>query len=297
MARIVYVNGEYCDYNEASVHVEDRGFQFADGVYEVCEVRNGRLIDERLHMQRLVRSMGELRMQAPMDMHALGVVMRETVRRNRVRDGLVYVQITRGAARRDFVFPPADTRGTVVCIARSLSLEAREARASKGLAVITIPDNRWERVDIKTVGLLPNSLAKQAAKDAGADDAWFVAADGTITEGASNNAWIVMQNGTIVTRPAEFGILRGITRQVLLSLAARSGYNVVERAFTVEEAQTAAEAFLTSAFALAMPVVSIDGVKIADGIPGGLTMKLRAHFHDAAETSSVWQLLPRGALT
>jgi D-alanine transaminase len=296
MTRAVYVNGEYCAYDKAHVHVEDRGYQFADGVYEVCEVRNGKLIDERLHMRRLVRSMSELKMKAPMDIRALGVVMRETVRRNRVRDGMVYVQITRGTAQRDFVFQDNGIPGSVVCFARKLPRQAREARAARGLAIITMPDIRWRRPDIKTVGLLPNTLAKQAAKDAGADDAWFVASDGTVTEGASSNAWIVNGEGTLITHPANCDILRGVTREVLLALAARSGYNVEERAFTVEEAKTASEAFSTSAAALVMPVVSIDGVKIANGLPGALTMKLRAHFHDAAEASPEWQLLPGEAL-
>lgn len=297
MTRTVYVNGSYRPYGEASVHVEDRGFQFADSVYEVCEVRNGRLIDERLHMRRLVRSLNELKMPAPMDLRALGLVMRETVRRNRVRDGAVYVQITRGTAPRDFAFPESGAPGSVICIARPVSQRGRDEKAAIGLSVITLPDIRWRRPDIKTTGLLANVLAKQAAKDAGANDAWFVASDGTITEGASNNAWIVTREGILVTRPANTDILRGVTREVLLALAAQSGYNVEERAFTAGEVKEAKEAFLTSAAATVMPVVSIDGVKIAGGKPGALTMKLRAQFHGAAEISAQWKLLPGEALS
>src|ERR1700716_2142994 len=191
MSRIVYVNGRYLPRRNAMVHVEDRGYQFSDGVYEVCEVRAGRMVDERRHMARLQRSLGELRMGMPMSAAALGLVMRETIRRNRVRDGIVYLQITRGVARRDHAFPAAGTMPSIVVTARSLDVAANERTAAEGIAVITVPDNRWARVDIKAVALLPNVLAKQAARERGAREAWFVNAQGRITEGASTNAWIV----------------------------------------------------------------------------------------------------------
>lgn len=292
MSRIIYVNGEYLPYANAGIHVEDRSVQFADGVYEVCEVLSGDLIDERLHLERLSRSMRELRITPPMGLRGIGVILRETVRRNRVVNGVVYLQITRGVARRDFIFPPDGTRCGVICFARRASKSASEARAARGLKVITLPDIRWGRPDIKSVSLLPNALAKQAAKDAGADDAWFVDDDGFVTEGASNNAWIVTSNGVLVTRPADSGILRGVTRQVLLALVARSSYDFEERAFTVAEAKSAREAFLTSASALVMPVVTIDGVRIGDGKPGDLTLEIRSMFRTQSETSSKHVLLP-----
>jgi D-alanine transaminase len=273
------------------VHVEDRGFQFADGVYEVCEIRGGALIDERRHIDRLHRSMSELNMAPPMDRRALGVVLRETVRRNRVRNGMVYLQVTRGAAKRDFAFPPADTPATVVCIARSSKRLAGERRAAKGIRVVTMPDIRWRRPDIKTIALLPNALARQAAYDAGADEAWLVDDEGFVTEGASCNAWIITANDEMVTRPAETGILRGITRTVLVETIAGEGLSLVERAFTVSEAKQAKEAFNSSATGVIMPVIAIDGAPIGGGQPGPIAMRLRQVFHDYAESSSGAALL------
>src|SRR5437016_5379320 len=185
MSRIAYVNGRYLPRRDASVHVEDRGYQFSDGVYEVCEVRGGRMIDERRHLARLARSLAELRIPAPMSTAALGVVLRETIRRNRVRDGIVYLQITRGAARRDHAFPPAGTPPSLVVTARNSDAAKGERTAAAGIAVITVPDNRWGRVDIKSIALLPNVLAKQAAREQGAGEAWFVDAQGRVTEGSS----------------------------------------------------------------------------------------------------------------
>jgi D-alanine transaminase len=283
MSRIAYVNGRYVAHRDAMVHVEDRGYQFADGVYEVCEVRGGRLIDERRHMQRLVRSLGELRMPLPMRLNALGVVLRETVRRNRVRDGLVYLQVTRGVAPRDFIFPSPATRAGVVVTARSLDRARLEAAANEGISVVTVPDNRWDRVDIKSVALLPNVLAKQAARDAGAKEAWFVDPDGMVTEGGSSNAWIVTREGRLVTRPAEHGILRGITRTVVLDVVAGQNLAFEERGFSVEEAYAAREAFITSASQIVMPVVSIDGRPIGNGAPGLVATALRRDFHRFAE--------------
>jgi len=285
MTRVVYVNGRYAPYAEAAVHVEDRGFQFADGVYEVCEVRDGCLVDERRHMQRLGRSLRELAMQEPMSLKPLGVIMRETVRRNRVKNGLVYLQVTRGVARRDFAFPSPPVAPTIVCFARSLSRHKADKKAAAGIPVITVPDIRWKRVDIKTTGLLAQSLARQQAKEAGAEEAWMVDGQGFITEGASCNAWIVTATGILVTRPAESGILKGITREVAMEAARAKGLRFEERPFTVEEAKSAREAFQTSASGLVMPVVRIDGHVIGGGRPGDIALQLRKTYHSVAEIS------------
>ncbi len=283
MARIAYVNGLYMPRGEAMVHVEDRGYQFSDGVYEVCEVRDGRIVDERRHMARLQRSLDELRIAFPMSPAALGVVLHETVRRNRVHDGIVYLQVTRGVARRDHAFPLPGTRPSVVVTARNLDTAANEKAAADGIAVITVPDNRWERVDIKSISLLPNVLAKQAARDQGAKEAWFVDRDGKVTEGSSSNAWIVTMDGTVVTRAADKGILRGITRSVLLEVIKAHGLALEERAFTVEEAYRAREAFLTSASQIVLPVVRIDARPVGNGAPGSIATALRKDFHRHAE--------------
>jgi D-alanine transaminase len=284
MSRIAYVNGRYLPFREAKVHVEDRGYQFADAVYEVCEVRGGRLIDARRHLERLQRSLKEMRMAMPMSPRALGVVLREVVARNRVGYGLVYLQISRGVARRDLAFPASRVRQNVVVTARSLNRARNEALAAKGIAVVSAPDNRWGRVDIKTVGLLPNVLARQSAIDRGAREAWLVDRDGAVTEGASANAWIVTAEGALVTRHADHAILRGITRAVVFDAVAAQGLKVEERAFTLAEAYAAREAFVTSATQLVMPVISIDGHVIGDGKPGPLARALRANFHRYAET-------------
>ena len=283
MSRIAYVNGRYLPHRDASVHVEDRGYQFADGVYEVCEVWNGQLVDERRHLDRLERSLRELRIDSPMSRAALGLVLREVVRRNGVTDGMVYLQVTRGVARRDHPFPPPGTPPSVVVTARRSDRKAQDALARQGVAVITVPENRWPRVDIKSVSLLPNVLAKQMAREAGAREAWFVDADGYVTEGASTNAWIVTAERTLVTRPAESGILRGITRTVALEVAASLGYAVEERAFTVAEALAAEEAFISAATTVVMPVVRIDGQTVGKGVPGPVATALRLKFHDFSE--------------
>ena len=283
MTRVVYVNGRYLPYAEAGVHVEDRGFQFADAIYEVCEVREGALVDRTRHMERLERSLSELGIRQPMSRGALSIVLAETVRRNRVRTGLVYLQISRGAAPRDFPFPRADVAPTVICLARSIDGAAREARARAGIAVQTMPDTRWARCDIKTVMLLPAVLAKEAAAEAGAQEAWFVDRDGFVTEGASSNAWILDQDGTLITRALGPELLPGVTRRTLLDLLIREKIPLIERPFRVGEAVTAREAFVTSAFGLVMPVVKINGVAIGDGHPGELTRRLRSNFHQVAE--------------
>lgn len=283
MSRIAYVNGRYVRLSQASVNIEDRGYQFSDGVYEVCEVREGRLVDERRHLGRLAYSLSELRIAAPMAAAALGVVMREVVRRNRVRWGIVYLQITRGVARRDHAFPPAGTRPSLVVTARNLNYAAAEKTAADGVAVITVPESRWARVDIKSVSLLPNVLAKQAARDAGAREAWFVDQQGRVTEGSSSNAWIVTRDGKVVTHLVGHDILRGITRTVLIEVIAAQGLKLEERAFTVEEAYAAREAFLTSASQVVIPVVRIDGHPIGNGAPGLIATSLRRDFHRFAE--------------
>src|SRR5262249_47135292 len=229
MFRVAYVNGRYRPYREAMVHVEDRGYQFSDGVYEVCEVREGHLVDERRHLARLRRSLDALKMAAPMTDAALATVLRETVARNRVRNGIVYLQVSRGVARRDHAFPAAHTAPAIVVTARQLDRSRQEREAAEGVAVVTLPDNRWGRVDIKSISLLPNILAKQAAREQGAGEAWFVDRDGFVTEGSSSNAWIVAQDGTLLTRPADQGILRGIARTVVLDVAKGHGLRFQER--------------------------------------------------------------------
>jgi D-alanine transaminase len=283
MSRIAYVNGRYLPMRNAMVHIEDRGYQFGDGVYEVCEVREGRLIDERRHLARLGRSLDELRIRAPMAPKALGVVLREVIARNRIGYGMVYLQVTRGVARRDHAFPAPDVPPSLVVTARPLNSRRNEALAAAGIAVISVPDNRWDRVDIKTIGLLPNVLARQAAIEQGARDAWFVDKDGAVTESASANAWIVTQAGAVVTRPADHGILRGITRGVLFDVIKAKGLVVEERAFTLEEARAAREAFVTAASQIVLPVVRIDGHVIGDGKPGPVATALRREFHRYAE--------------
>ena len=283
MSRIAYVNGRYVPHRGASVHVEDRGYQFADGVYEVCEVRGGRLVDERRHMDRLERSLSELRIAMPMPRNALGMVFRETVARNRVRDGILYLQVTRGVARRDHAFPPPGTPPSVVVTAKNYDLDKLDAGAAEGIGVISVPENRWPRVDIKSVSLLPNVLAKQVAREQGAKEAWFVDAEGRVTEGSSSNAWIVTRDGAVVTKPADFGILRGITRTVVLEVIAEHGLTLEERPFTMEEAYAAREAFVTSATQFVMPVVRIDGRPVGNGAPGLIASALRRDYHDHAE--------------
>jgi len=286
MTRVVYVNGRYLPYAEARVHAEDRGFQFADAIYEVCEVRGGRLVDESGHMRRLVRSLGELKIAPPMSAGAWSRVLRETIRRNRVNNGLLYLQVSRGVGRREFTFPAANVPATVVCLARSAPPARAEAAAAEGIAVATMPDIRWGRCDIKTVMLLPAALAKQAAREADAKEAWLVDSNGYVTEGASSNAWIVDRDGRLITRQVDHAILRGVTRETLLRVIARAGLELVERPFTVAEAKAAREAFVTSATNIVMPVVRIDDQAVGNGVPGLLTLKLRADFHASAEIAA-----------
>jgi D-alanine transaminase len=285
LSRIVYVNGRYVPYAQAAVHVEDRGFQFADGIYEVCEVRDGHLVDEPRHMARLARSLGELQIRQPMRAAALGRVMRQIIRRNRVRNGLVYLQVTRGAAPREFYFPDADVTPTVVCLARSVPPARLVANAATGIAIKTMPDIRWQRCDIKTVMLLPACLAKEAARKDGAREAWFVDKDGFVTEGASSNAWIIDQSGAVITRQLGADILPGVTRATLLDEIKGEGMQLIERPFTLAEAHAAREAFISSATQTVMPVVRIDGRSVGDGKPGPVAQRLRLKFHHFAAIS------------
>lgn len=283
MTRCVYVNGRYRHYSEAAIHAEDRGFQFADSVYEVIEVRQGRLVDETRHLDRLGRSLREIFMRDPMSRDALRHVMREVVRRNRVSHGTLYLQVSRGQAPRDFAFPPPDVPSTVVCLARSSQPVRAEARAAAGIAVRTMPDQRWARCDIKTTMLLPSCLAKREAMERGAREAWLVDREGYVTEGASSNAWIVSNDGEILTRPSGTEILSGVTRRTVLDVATMEGLRLVERRFTVAEAMAAREAFITSASNTVMPVVEVNGSPIGDSRPGPVSRRLRQSFHLVAE--------------
>lgn len=278
MSRIAYVNGAYVPLHSASVSIMDRGFQFADSIYEVWAVRGGRLFDPSEHMARLQRSLAELRISPPMSEAALWAVIRETMRRNRVRDGIVYVQVSRGAANRDHVFPAAGTAPTLIVTAKNLDRHAIAKRAGTGIKITSAPETRWERRDIKSVNLLPNVLARQGAKEKGAFEAWFVDDDGLVTEGTSSTAWIIDADGVIRTRGLSHDLLHGVTRAVLLKLARERQMKVEERPFTIAEAQAAREAFITAASNAATAVVEIDGVPIGNGKPGPVTQALRAAY-------------------
>ncbi len=273
MGGIAYVNGRYLPLGAAAIGVEDRGFQFADGVYEVIALHAGVFIDEEPHFARLSRSLAAIGLAWPMPKAALRTIMREVARRNRVTgDGILYLQVTRGVSARAHAFP-VGVRPTLAMTARRLPAFTLE-RARQGVAVITLADQRWCRCDIKSVSLLPNVLGKQRAAECGAFEAWLVADDGTVTEGTASNAWIITRGGEIVTRPLGHAILGGITREVVRSLAAENRLALTERPFTVAEAVTAAEAFLTSTTSFVRPVVRIDDRVIGDGQPGPLTERL-----------------------
>jgi D-alanine transaminase len=281
MSRIAYVNGRYLPHAYAGVSIDDRAFVFGDGVYELCEVRGGAPIDAPRHLARLARSLSALKIAAPLGEAALARVMAEVIARNRVRDGLVYVQVTRGSARRDHAFPAAARPGLVVT-AKSLDPRPNEIRAHTGVKVVTRPDERWAHPHVKTLQLLPNVLAKQSAREAGAFEAWFVDRDGFITDGASTNAWIVSARGRLVTRPTDPAILAGVTRATLIDVAADLGFGLEERPFTPAQAYGAREAFLSSATTVLLPVAEIDGHPIGDGRPGPVAQALRRRFHTLA---------------
>ena len=286
MTRTVYVNGTYLPENEATVSIFDRGFLFADGVYEVTSVLDGKLIDFEGHARRLARSLGELGMRNPIETEELLEVHRELVRANNIVEGLIYLQITRGAAAdRDFSYPSEDTPPTIVLFTQSKPGLADSPMAKTGIKVISIEDQRWARRDIKTVQLLYPSMGKMMAKAAGCDDAWMVE-DGAVTEGTSNNAYIV-KGGKIITRHLSNEILHGITRAAVLRFAREAQMEVEERAFTVVEAQDADEAFFTSASAFVMPVVELDGVAIGAGTPGPVATRLREIYLDESRKVAI----------
>jgi D-alanine transaminase len=276
MSRFAYVNGRFVRHAVASVHIEDRGYQFADGVYEVIALAGGRFVDLDLHLARLDRSLGELRIARPMGDRALTLVLTTLAKRNFIRDGSVYLQITRGVAPRDFSFP-VDAVPQLVAIARRAKPVDPQALA-EGVKAITIPDLRWARCDIKSVALLPAAMGKQAAREAGAYEAWQVDRDGFVTEGTSSNAWIVTRDGELVTRPPSHAILNGITRLVVIEIAKAAGLRFVERAFSVEEAHTAREAFVTSTTSFVMPITQIDEATIGNGRPGSFALQLREKY-------------------
>lgn len=287
MSRFAYVNGRFVRHGDAAVHIEDRGYQLADGVYEVWAVFDGKLADAEGHFARLWRSLDELRIAHPMSEAALTMVLREAVRRNKVREGLCYLQVTRGVARRDHAFPNPAVLPSVVVTARSLDRAASEAKAALGASVISVPENRWGRCDIKSIGLLPNALAKQAARERGAIEAWFVDDMGLVTEGASSNAWIIDADGVLRTRDTNANILRGVTRYTLLDVIRESGLTVSEKPFTIAEAQSAKEAFITGAGSLVTSIVQVDGVTLGDGKPGPVAKRLRALYIEKARQKAV----------
>jgi len=278
MPRYAYVNGRYLPHNQAAVHIEDRGYQFADGVYEVVPVVATRQVDQGPHLDRLERSLAELRIAMPISRRALELVSRELSRRNDLRDGLIYIQVTRGVAPRNHSFP-GRARPALVMTTKRIGF-AGQSKFEDGVAVITVSDLRWARRDIKTINLLPNCLAKQAASEAGAYEALQVDDEGNVTEGTSSNAWIVARDGKLVTRHLSNDILHGVTRRTILAIAAEEGVAFEERPFTVQEAVGAREAFVTSATSFVTPVVEIDGGRVGGGKPGPLTRRLLSWYRD-----------------
>lgn len=281
--RVAYVDGRYVAHGQAGVHIEDRALQLGDGVYEVCGIVGGVLTDEEEHLDRLERSVGEIEMAMPMPRNALKLVMREVARRNGVKDGLLYLQVTRGAVRRDHPIPDKSPRPSLIITARSWDVAAAGTRRESGVAVVSRPDERWGRCDIKTVQLLPNLLAKTAARRSGAYEAWLVDANGLVTEGASTTAWIVDAAGKLTTRNLTHAILPGVTRRVILEAAGLAQLPVLERAFSLKDALQAKEAFISSATGV-VPVVQIDGARIGNGAPGPLTRRVQELY--AAESAS-----------
>jgi len=287
MGRIAYVNGRFVPQAEAMVSIEDRGYQFADAVYEVWALFGGKLADPEGHFARLERSLSELSIAMPMSRKALTLVLKEAVRRNRVREGLVYLQVSRGVAKRDHPFPTTPVRPAVVITVSAVDRAASETRAAKGVGVVTTPETRWGRCDIKTVGLLPNVLAKQKAREAGSVEAWFVDELGFVTEGGSSNAWIVDADGRVRTRDTNANILRGVTRLSLLDVIREAGLEVEERPFTPADALAAKEAFITGAGTLVLPVVAVDGKPVGEGTPGPVATRLRRLYIEQARSTAI----------
>lgn len=279
MRGVAYVNGVYLALAHARVSIQDRGFQFGDAIYEVWPVRGGQIHDANGHMARLHRSLAELRIAAPMSESALWVVLREVIRRNRVRDGIVYVEISRGATRgRDHTFPSPAVKPTIVVTAKTLDRALLHKRAEQGVKVVTLPESRWARRDVKSVNLLANVLARQAASEAGAFEAWFVDDDGFVTEGTSSSAFIIDANGALRTRPLSNDLLHGVTRAAIMQVAREHQLKVIEKPFTVAEAKGACEAFITHASNAAVPVIAIDAVPVGEGRPGPVVQALRAAY-------------------
>jgi D-alanine transaminase len=276
MPRIAYVNGAYLPHRHAVVHIEDRGYQFADGVYEVVHTYRGRLIDELAHLDRLDRSLSELFIASPMARRSMRLVMREVVRRNRLTTELLYIQVTRGVAPRDHRFPHSK-KPAVVMTARAVPEFPREM-LDDGVKILTIPDVRWDRCDIKTIALLPNILAKQTAIEAQAYEAWLVDGDDFITEGSSSNAWIVTADNILITPPTGHRVLAGTARRMIVRMASELGYTVEERPFTVAEAYQAKEAFMCNSSHFVTPVTQIDDTVIANGKPGALTIEMHKRY-------------------
>jgi len=285
LSDIAYVNGAYTPLEDAKVSILDRGFLFADGVYEVAAVIGGKLIDNDAHLARLERSLKELRLECPVSMAEIVAIEKTLVARNGVSEGMVYLQITRGAAERDFSFPKG-VKPTLVGFTQKKNILA-SPYAEKGIKVVCVPDLRWARRDIKSVALLAQVLAKQAASEAGCQEAWMVDPEGFVTEGSSSTAFIVTKAGAIVTRPNSEAILPGCTRRSVMALAQEHGLAIEERVFSVAEAHDAAEAFLTSASNLVLPIIEIDGRALGDGIPGRHATRLRALYLDFARASAV----------
>ena len=281
MSRIAYIDGVYQPLNMPGILVEDRGYQFADGVYEVCAIRGGKLLDEARHLARLDYSLAALDMPPPMSRAALQQVMRETLRRNRVRDGILYMQVSRGVAPREHMFNP-DLKPVLVITARPIAADRRAQIMKKGISVVSVPDQRWARCDIKSISLLPNVLARQSARNAKVQEAWQIDGQGMVTEGAATNAWIVDAKGVLRTRPASHEILNGIVRQVLLDCVADLGMKFEEKPFSLKEALAAKECFSTASTMSVFPVIEIDGQKIGAGKPGEVA-KMLSDAYDAVE--------------
>ncbi len=293
MSRISYVNGQYVPHSQATVHIEDRGFQFADGVYEVCAVMDGVLLDLEPHLDRLARSLRELSIAPPVSQRVIRLILREIIKLNRLQSGLIYLQVTRGVAKRDHVFPGLHTPASLVVTARHLNTSALDRIAERGVDVISVPDTRWGRCDIKSVSLLPNILAKQAAREAGAYEAWLIDDQGFVTEGSSTNAWIIDEQGQVITRPLGSDILSGVTRRFLIEVVAKEcGLTVHEKLFTIEQAQNAREAFISAASIMVLPVVTLDGMPVGTGKAGPIALRLRHAYRQAARQASAIQARP-----
>lgn len=282
MSRIAYVNGRYVPKAEASVHIEDRGYQLADGIYEVVYVSEGRMVDEALHLDRMERSLREIRVRVPMARAALQHVLREVMRRNRLRNGLLYLQVSRGVAPREHVFPSVPVAPAIVVTAKPMKAIPADAAQNTGTA-ITLPDERWARCDIKSTGLLANVLARQTAKERGATEAILIDADGMVTEGAATNIWIVDASGVLRTRALSHAILPGCTRGALIGILEAQGIAFEERPFTAEELKLAREVFVTSASSFVKAMLKVDGRAIGDGAVGAVTRRLFDLFRQHAQ--------------